>query len=243
MTADKQYKRNYWKYSRAKKIDSYLTKAPVIRKILRKIFIRFQSTQNRRKIVGNNNKINIKESILKNTSIDICGDNNTIEIDSQTIIENLNFFVRGCGHHISIGSNCRFTDGGTVWIEDEGCNLIIGNNTFILQADISLTEPNSSIEIGQDCMLSSDIDIRSGDSHSIIDLSTGNRINHASNIKIEDHVWIGAHVRVLKGVVIARDSIVGMGSIVTRNVSSNTVVAGIPAKTIKTNVTWESERI
>lgn len=243
MVIDKhQSKATYWKYSWAKKIDSYLINSPLIRNILRWGFIKWQSTNNSRKIKGRNNNICISKSIIKNSSFDIQGNDNTIKIDSQSIIENLTFYIRGSGHNISIGSNCRFNQGGTIWIEDEGCSLTIGDNTLILQADISLTESSSSIEIGKDCMLSSDIDIRSGDSHSIIDLSTGERINQASNIKIEDHVWIGAHARILKGVTIAKNSVVGMGSIVTTNVYSNTVVAGIPAKTVKTNITWDSDR-
>ncbi|MGL5834745.1 MAG: acyltransferase [Waterburya sp.] len=243
MVTTKQPQKTYWKYSWAKNIDSYLLDFPLVRNILRRAFIRLQSSNNSRKIKGNNNQVNIDQSILKNTCIDIQGDDNTIEIKSQTIIDNLTFHIRGSGHHISIGSNCRFNEGGTIWVEDEGCRLMVGNNTFILKAHISLTESNSSIEIGENCMLSSDIDIRSGDSHSIIDLSTGDRINYASSVKIEDHVWIGAHAKILKGVVIAKNSVVGMGSIVTKNVLSNTVVAGIPAQTVKTNITWNSERI
>ncbi len=245
-TNQNKSKTNYWKYSWAKRIDSYLINLLIIRNFLRQAFIRLQSTNNRRKVKGNNNQINIKESIFKNSTIDIHGNNNIVDINSQAIIENLTIYVRGCSHQISIGSNCRFTRGGTIWIEDDKCSLTVGANTFILKAHISLTESNSSIEIGQDCMLSSDIEIRTVDPHSIIDLSTGKRINYASNIKIEDHVWIGAHAKILKGVTIARDSIVGTGSIVTKNVLSvlsNTVVAGIPAQTIKTNVTWNSERV
>jgi acetyltransferase-like isoleucine patch superfamily enzyme len=243
MVTTKQPQTTYWKYSWAKNIDSYLSNFPLVRNILRGAFIKLQSSNNSRKIKGHNNRINIYQSILKNTCIDIQGSDNTIEIKSQTIIDNLTFHIRGSGHHISIGSNCRFNEGGTIWVEDEGCRLVVGDNTFILKAHISLTESNSSIEIGENCMLSSDIDIRSGDSHSIIDLSTGERINYASSIKIEDHVWIGAHAKVLKGVIIAKNSVVGMGSIVTKNVLSNTVVAGIPAQTVKTNITWNSERI
>lgn len=243
MVTTKQPQKTYWKYSWAKNIDSYLLDFPVVRNILRRAFIKLQSSNNSRKIKGNNNQISIDQSIVKNTCIDIQGDNNTIEIKSQTIIDNLTFHIRGSGHHISIGANCRFNEGGTIWVEDDGCRLVVGDNTFILKAHISLTESNSSIEIGDNCMLSSDIDIRSGDSHSIIDLSTGDRINYASSVKIEDHVWIGAHAKILKGVVIAKNSVVGMGSIVTKNVLSNTVVAGIPAQTVKTNITWNSERI
>jgi acetyltransferase-like isoleucine patch superfamily enzyme len=243
MVTTKQPQTTYWKYSWAKNIDSYLLNFPLVRNILRGAFIKLQSSNNSRKIKGHNNRINIYQSILKNTCIDIQGSDNTIEIKSQTIIDNLTFHIRGSGHHISIGSNCRFNEGGTIWVEDEGCRLVVGDNTFILKAHISLTESNSSIEIGENCMLSSDIDIRSGDSHSIIDLSTGERINYASSVKIEDHVWIGAHAKILKGVIIAKNSVVGMGSIVTKNVLSNTVVAGIPAQTVKTNITWNSERI
>lgn len=244
MAIDKpQAQKKYWKYSWAKKIDSYLSDIPLIRNILRSGFIKWQSRFNTRKVKGKNNKISIEESIVKNTVFDIYGDNNTINIDSQTIIENFTFYIRGSNHNISIGSNCRFNQGGTIWVEDESCSLKIGDNTLIIQADISLTEANSSIEIGSDCMFSSDIDIRSGDSHSIVDLSTGERVNHSANIKIEDHVWVGAHARILKGVTIAKDSVVGMGAVVTKNVLSNTIVAGIPAKTVKTNITWDSERI
>lgn len=235
--------KNYWKYSWAKKIDSYLTNAPLIRKTLRTGFIKWQSRHSSRKVKGQNNQISIQESIVKNSTFDICGNNNTIEIGSQTIIENFTFYIRGSNHKVAIGSNCRFNQGGTIWMEDEGCSLTIGDNTLILKADISLTETNSSIEIGSDCMLSSDIDIRSGDSHSIIDLATGERVNQASDIRIEDHVWIGAHARILKGVTIAKNSVVGMGAVVTKNVLSNTVVAGIPAKTVKSNITWDSKRI
>ncbi|MFM2311316.1 MAG: hypothetical protein RLZZ04_592 [Cyanobacteriota bacterium] len=243
MVTTKQPQKTYWKYSWAKNIDSYLLDFPLVRNILRGAFIKLQSSNNSRKIKGHNNQVSVDQSILKNTCIDIQGNNNTIEIKSQTIIDNLTFHIRGSGHHISIGSNCRFNEGGTIWVEDEGCRLVVGDNTFILKAHISLTESNSSIEIGDNCMLSSDIDIRSGDSHSIIDLATGERINYASSVKIEDHVWIGAHAKILKGVIIAKNSVVGMGSIVTKNVLSNTVVAGIPAQTVKTNITWNSERI
>ncbi|MEL6927081.1 MAG: acyltransferase [Cyanobacteria bacterium J06600_6] len=244
MTTNKyESSKKYWKYSWAKKIDSYLVNAPLIRNILRKGFIKWQSRRNSRKVKGHNNQILVQDSIVKNSIFDICGDDNTIKISSQTIIENFTFYIRGSNHNIFIGSNCRFNQGGTVWIEDEGCSLTIGDNTLIIQADISLTEANSSIEIGKDCMISSDIDIRSGDSHSIIDLSTGERVNQPGDIRIEDHVWIGAHARILKGVTIAKNSVVGMGAVVTKNVLSNTIVAGIPAKTVKTNITWDSKRI
>ncbi|MDQ6990313.1 MAG: acyltransferase [Mariprofundaceae bacterium] len=52
-------------------------------------------------------------------------------------------------------------------------------------------------------------------------------------VKIEDDVWIGYQVMILKGVTIGRGSIVGAGSVVTKDVPAFTVVAGNPARVIK----------
>ncbi|KAF2956969.1 2,3,4,5-tetrahydropyridine-2,6-dicarboxylate N-acetyltransferase [Marinitoga sp. 38H-ov] len=55
----------------------------------------------------------------------------------------------------------------------------------------------------------------------------------ADPVIIEDNVLIGANAVVLEGIRIGRNSVVAAGSIVTKNVEPNTVVAGIPAKVIK----------
>jgi acetyltransferase-like isoleucine patch superfamily enzyme len=92
-------------------------------------------------------------------------------------------------------------------------------------------------------MLATDIELRTGDSHSIIDLSTNSRINMPASIVIEDHVWIGSKATILKGVQIGANSIVGTGSLITKAVPSASIVAGIPGKVLKSNVSWKRERI
>ena len=54
-----------------------------------------------------------------------------------------------------------------------------------------------------------------------------------SKIKIYEDVWIGAGSKILAGVNINKRSIVAAGAVVTKDVSSNTIVAGVPAKVIK----------
>ncbi|BCE00003.1 acyltransferase [Marinicellulosiphila megalodicopiae] len=55
----------------------------------------------------------------------------------------------------------------------------------------------------------------------------------SQGIILEKDVWLGAHVGVVDGVKIGSGSIVGMQSVVTKNIDSNIVVAGNPAKKIK----------
>ncbi len=68
-------------------------------------------------------------------------------------------------------------------------------------------------------------------------------MNYAENITIEDHVWLAAHVTVLKGVVIGHDSVIGSGSVVTASIPPNSIAAGVPAKGVRSGVTWLAERI
>jgi acetyltransferase-like isoleucine patch superfamily enzyme len=54
------------------------------------------------------------------------------------------------------------------------------------------------------------------------------------NVVIEDDAWIGANVVILPGVTIGKSSIIAAGAIVTKDVQPYTVVAGNPAKVLKT---------
>jgi acetyltransferase-like isoleucine patch superfamily enzyme len=52
-------------------------------------------------------------------------------------------------------------------------------------------------------------------------------------VKIADNVWIGMNAVILKGVTIGENSVVAAGSVVTKTVEPNTVVAGNPAVVVK----------
>ncbi len=54
------------------------------------------------------------------------------------------------------------------------------------------------------------------------------------SVQIKTGAWIGGNVTILKGVVVGENSVIGSGSIVTRNVSPNQIWAGNPAKFIRT---------
>jgi acetyltransferase-like isoleucine patch superfamily enzyme len=92
-------------------------------------------------------------------------------------------------------------------------------------------------------MFAYDVEVRTSDSHSILDASTGDRLNPDKSVRIGEHVWLGARSVVLKGVSIGDQSIVATGSIVTKDVGSGVLVGGVPARQIKDGVTWDRRRL
>ena len=69
------------------------------------------------------------------------------------------------------------------------------------------------------------------------------RINHAKDVVIGNHVWIGRNVTINKVVGIGSNSIIAGHSVVTKNIPSNCIAAGTPAKVVKYQIDWLRERI
>lgn len=202
-------------------------------------------TKNKKIIKGKFNNIRKHaSSILCSCTFDIIGDNNEIIIGDSCIFYNTTLFIRGSNNKIQISNGVRFNRGGSIWIEDDECSLFIGSDTTFEDTHIAVTEPKSIIIIGNDCMFANDIDVRTGDSHSIISTVTNERINYAQNISIGNHVWIASHVSILKGVSIPDNSIVATRSVVTKAFNvQNTLIGGVPAKVLKENINWLRERL
>lgn len=198
--------------------------------------------RNSKSIKGGNNKILQGQNLRKNFRISIQGKGNTILIHERARITDSRVQIYGDAHKLKIGKNCGIKN-TVFWFEDNNCSIVIGDNTTIEGAHIAVTEPNSSIYIGKDCMFSAGIDIRNGDSHSIIDKQTGKRINYAKDIEIGNHVWIGNGAQILKGVKIGSESIIGIKSLVTKDIPQNSIAVGMPAAVVKSNVTWMRKRI
>lgn len=204
-------------------------------------FIANLISRNKMKIVGQNNVLEIKGRLGK-VNVSIIGNNNRLVIANGAIVTNTNIFMLGDNQTLILAEKVKFKR-GDLWMENNGCLLSLGRATTVVQAHLAVTEPGRKIVIGDDCMFSRDIEFRTGDSHSILDLSTGKRINEARDIIVGDHVWVGARVIVLKGVTLGDNSIIGTGSVVTKDVPPHSIVAGVPARVIRDNVSWTRERI
>lgn len=131
-----------------------------------------------------------------------------------------------------------------MWIEDTNSHINIGNNNkFCGKIHIASVE-GQEVNIGNENLFSSQIYITTTDSHSIIDIADGKRINSSLPVNIGDHNWIGTRAVILKGVSIGQNIIVGAGAIVTKSPKENNCfMAGNPVKIIKRGVSWDINRI
>lgn len=148
--------------------------------------------------------------------------------------------------YINIGNNFVFTSGeafnplcrnikGSIYTK-KGAQIIIGNNVGISSACLWA---NSSIKIGNNVKIGGDCIIMDTDAHSLNykdrrNFITDNKHTNSSPITIEDDVLIGTRCIILKGVTIGARSIIGSGSIVTKDIPADCIAAGNPAKIIKT---------
>lgn len=164
-----------------------------------------------------------------------------LESDAKIVIgENTNLtdseIILGKGARLVVGSNSvlkgRFSIGSYATVEI-GDYLNVTNNLYIRAVE------GKRVLIGNDCLIASDVTIRTNDGHPIYDTNSGVRINMSQDVVIGNHVWLGDEVAVLKGVSIGEGSIVAMRSVVTKNIESKVIAAGIPAKVVRINCTWE----
>lgn len=184
---------------------------------------------------------NSKFTIIKK---DIVGKNNCIVIGKNTKIHKALFRIHGNNNKIVIGENVEVGPGCSFWMEGNDISITIKDNcTFTRNVEINAQEDNSCIEIGFDCMFANTINIRTSDSHLIYDIKSNKRINHPKNIYIGNHVWITPNVKIMKGVSIGDNSIIGTGAIVTKNIEKNSLATGIPAKVVKNNINWSREKL
>ena len=115
-----------------------------------------------------------------------------------------------------------------------GAKLFIGDDTGISGGSICAAK---SVTIGNGCLIGANALVTDCDFHAV--KPEGRR--HNSNpddigcepVVIEDNVWLGANVTVLKGVTIGKNTVVAAGSVVTESLPSDVVAGGAPAKIIR----------
>jgi maltose O-acetyltransferase len=147
-------------------------------------------------------------------------------------------------HTVRLTGRVRLSGAGTIIFHDRiridgttvrseftahaGARLEVGAGTYVnYGCSISAHE---LVSIGRDCLIGQYAIINDNDYHALDDRT---QIPPAAPVILEDRVWLGARVIVLKGVRIGHDAVVAAGSVVTHDVPPRSVAAGVPARVIR----------
>lgn len=141
--------------------------------------------------------------------------------------------------YLNLGRNATVEVDGIFAIQDNAYVIVRSNAVLSLaggyinsNAQIVCSE---KITIGKGAAIADGVIIRDSDDHEI--QREGYR--KVEPINIGEHVWIGQRATILKGVTIGDNAIIAAGSVVTRDVPANTLVGGVPARVIRTDIGWK----
>lgn len=199
-----------------------------------------------------------------------CNNNNIIFVDEsgkehkKTTINGLNIRFIGANSTIKIyapcpkfenctficGDNINITIGGSVHritnlfaeVTSKNASLNIGKNLALRGAVFSIKErENLTVNIGDDCLIASNVKFWTTDFHSVIDADTKRPLNPPADITLGDHCWVGEDAVIAKGVSLKNDTIVASRAYVTKSFDiSNIIIGGVPASIIKENTSWSN---
>ena len=113
---------------------------------------------------------------------------------------------------------------------DYGENLHVGDRTFINMNLVALDV--AAIYIGDDCRIGPNVQLLTP-IHPLAPIPRRDKLEAARSIRLGNNVWLGGGVIVCPGVTIGDNTVVGAGSVVTRDLPANVVAVGTPARVVK----------
>lgn len=174
-------------------------------------------------------------SVSASSAILFDGTDSVIQIGEDVTFIDLRIEMPEGGAKLIIGNGVQLR--GLIQISAGGVISIGENTIFNRKCHLSAWE-GASIHIGKECLFSN-VEIRTSDMHSIVNIATGKRINAPRDTVIEDRVWLGESVTIYKGVTVGCGSIIGGHSVVTKPIGRFVCAAGVPAEVKMTEVTWQ----
>lgn len=146
-------------------------------------------------------------------------------------------YLHGRGR-LALGNAVRLSGKSSIAFSQQGGGtpeLVVGDGTFIGHA--CSFGVAASIRIGRQCLIAGSVSVRDWDGHplSARDRAAGLLVSEDAvrPVVIGDQVWVGSGARILKGVTIGARSIIGTGAVVSRDVPADSVVAGNPARVVR----------
>ncbi len=167
--------------------------------------------------------------------ISVKGTNNQIEIAAGAIVRDISIVIRGNFNKLSIGKGIYSM---TLELIGDNNSITIGDHCTIFNAFMT-AQDSKRIVIGEGCLFANPTFIRTTDHHPIFN-AQGQRINLSEDVIIGDRVWLATQINVLKGSRIDADSVIGVGAVVTGHIPANSVAVGVPARVVRSGITWRA---
>lgn len=177
--------------------------------------------------------------VFDSSEVSFKGKNNILIVEDNVKIKNAKLLFLGNNGIIYISSS-NSTISMDCWCSNNSV-VFLGRNIYInlyssYKLVLGATEQENII-IGNDCLLSYGICMRTADPHIVYDCNTKKRINLSKSVLIGDHVWIGQNALILKGSRIGSGAIIGGNSVVANKIiPSNVSVGGNPCKVLRRDV-------
>lgn len=190
---------------------------------------------------GKGNRIDIDPTarLEAGHAIVLQGDGHVLKIGANTVVRALGIYISGSGNSLDIGTDCDLR--GALHLRQNGSRLHIGAQTTFVGGYLFAME-GRLLAVGEDCMFSSGVVVRTSDEHPICDSATGVRLNAARDVRIGRHVWLGEGVTLAKGTTVPDGCVVGARSYVTKPLCrAHAVYTGSPARLVREGVCWSRE--
>lgn len=204
----------------------------------------------RNKLACSNNKFVLvdengieRRKKIKGLNIRFLGANSTVKIYTPCPKFQNCTLVCGDNVNISIGSSKhRITNLYTEVLSENG-RLNIGKNLALRGGTFAIKgKDRLSVNIGDECLIASNVKLWTTDFHTVIDPETKQPLNPPNDINIGNHCWICEDATIAKGVSLADNTIVAAKSYVTKSFEkTNIIIGGIPSVLIKENINWSSD--
>lgn len=195
---------------------------------------------------GKRNHINYSPEDLPYIDIEVYGSDNIIDLEKFYMLHGHvkiviygNFCQVLLRKSIYIGKELSIKIGKNADFLINNTKVLIGSKTTIEGMEIVSLQGNNQVIVGQQCMISDNVLIYNSDGHPCYHENANVAYNKTKNLIVSDFVWLGKDTRVLKNSYIAKNCIVGMGSIVSGIFKKeNCIIAGNPAKVVKRNICY-----
>jgi acetyltransferase-like isoleucine patch superfamily enzyme len=193
-------------------------------------------------VEGASNERDLGKARLRGYRIEVRGDHNLLQIHPSCRLVNVSFRLIGDNLRLELGERVKISQWSEFLLKGEDVEVRLGPKCTVESARF-VAHSRTSLEVGPDYIFAYDVEVRTGNDHSTLDAASGERHNRDKNVCIGEHLRPGARSVVVKGVNIGDNSVIATGSIVSRDIGSGVVAAGVRARVIRDGIAWDRRRL